>query len=113
MPLYCYKCPVCNRPETMLRPMRESSAEGPMCQQCSETSMVRDISAEHVNSTDQEYDRPVLSDSLGVHPSQIKDAQRRFQHHEFAPDGRMVIRSHNQYKKIRKELGFHDKAGYC
>jgi hypothetical protein len=49
-----------------------------------------------------------LSEALGVHPSQIDEARRRFPHHEFAPDGRMVIKSVAHRKKVLKELGYAD-----
>jgi hypothetical protein len=59
--------------------------------------------------TDPGYQTPILSDALGVHPSQIAEAQSKFPHHNFTPDGRMVIRSHTERNRILKELGFHDR----
>lgn len=62
--------------------------------------------------TDMGYQKEILSDALGVHPCQIAEAQRRFPNHRFHPDGRMILGSHQERKKVMKELGFFDKAGY-
>lgn len=63
--------------------------------------------------TDTGYQSEMLSDALGVHPDQIPEAQRRFPHHRFAPDGRMRIGSHGEFKRVLRELGFHDKNAFC
>lgn len=52
------------------------------------------------------------SDALGVHPSQIAEAKQHFPDHEFAPDGRMVIRGHQHRKKVLKDLGMQDLNRY-
>jgi len=33
----------------------------------------RDLTTEQINSTDIEYDKPILSDSMAVHPSQVAE----------------------------------------
>lgn len=53
-----------------------------------------------------DFDRPLLLRSIGVAPSQIEEAKRRFPDHEFAPDGRMIIRSYQQHKQVLRDLGF-------
>lgn len=49
-----------------------------------------------------------LSDALGVAPNQIAEAKARFPHHEFAPDGRMVIKSPEHRKQVLREIGYAD-----
>lgn len=66
-----------------------------------------------VGSTGLEYDKPILSDSLGVMPNQVADHRRRYPDIPMLDDGRVVIRSHAEGKRIRKTLGFYDKNGYC
>lgn len=107
MPVYCYLCPKCEHKEEQVRPMREYDLRPP-CPSCG-MAMGRDIHSEHVH-TDTGYQTPILSSSLGVPPDQIKDAQRRFPHHRFAPDGRMILSSHGERKKVLRELGFYDKG---
>jgi hypothetical protein len=53
-----------------------------------------------------------LSNALGVAPNQIAEMQKKFPHHRFAPDGRMIFRSHQERNRVLKDLGFVDKDGY-
>lgn len=115
MPVYCYRCEKCGHGDERLRKVEERDRVY-HCPSCLKdgawATMKRDILGEHVNSTDQEYARPIFSEALGVRPDQVKDAQRRFPHHEFHPDGRMIIRSHASRNRIMRELGFFDRDGY-
>ena len=70
MPVYCYKCAHCGASRTELRPISRRKESVP-CGICGADQMTRDLPAEQVNSTDMEYDKPILSDSMGVHPSQV------------------------------------------
>jgi hypothetical protein len=67
--------------------------------------MARDLRAETVNAQN-DFEHPVFSEALGIDPSQIQEARARFPHHDFLPDGRMVIRSTAERERIRKDLGF-------
>lgn len=115
MPVYCYVCRNCDHRVERLLPV-DGRNDPHTCPACSlgdhSVNMVRDLHAEQVHSTDQEYHTPVYSSSLGINPAQIPEALRTFPHHEYAPDGRMILRSHAQRKRVMKELGFHDKDGY-
>lgn len=61
--------------------------------------------------TDRGYQTPILSEALGVNPSQINEAKQRFPHHNFTPDGRMILSSHTERRQVLKELGFRDWDG--
>jgi hypothetical protein len=61
---------------------------------------------------DPGYFAPILSNALGVAPNQVAEMQKRFPHHRFAPDGRMIFRSHQERNRVLKDLGYHDKDGY-
>lgn len=90
-------CPVC---DAVPHPEKPGGANG---------MLQRDvIGSMPVHTTEKEYDRPLYSEALGIHPSQISEAQQKFPHHEFTPDGRMILRSHTQRERTLKELGFHD-----
>jgi hypothetical protein len=71
--------------------------------------MVRNFQAE-ICSTPNDFTHPVYSEALGVHPSQISEAKRRFPDHEFLPDGRMVIRSTAQRNRVFRDLGWDDRS---
>lgn len=111
MPVYSFLCPQCGKNSDHVLLVAQRQDDQP-CPFCGNEFCRRDFAAEHVHSTDQGYQTPILSHSLGVAPNQIAEAQRNFPHHEFAPDGRMILRSHAQRKRVMKDLGFHDKDGY-
>jgi hypothetical protein len=62
--------------------------------------------------TDTGFQTEQLSDALGVHPDQIPEAQKKFPHHRFHPDGRMILGSAGERKRVLKDLGFHDLNCY-
>lgn len=110
MPVYAFKCPSCGKRDELVRSIasRHELAPCPVCT----APMERDILAEHVHSTEQEYNRPLYSEAAGIHPSQIAEAKRINPDHEFTPDGRMVFRSHAQRKRQLKEIGLTDFDAY-
>lgn len=58
---------------------------------------------------------PMMSDAMGVHPSQIREAQEhaaaRGVHTEYAPDGRAILRDRNHRKAHMRAMGFRDNDG--
>lgn len=58
------------------------------------------------------YAKPVLSDAMGVHASQVADHRKRYPDVPMTDDGRVVVKSHTEHRRIMKRLGFYDKAGY-
>lgn len=111
MPVYTFRCPQCDKVADHVLPVDLRYTQQ-VCPSCGNDDCTRDLTAEAVHSTDQEYHTPVYSNALGINPAQIPDALKRFPHHEYAPDGRMILRSHAQRKRVMKELGFFDKDGY-
>lgn len=114
MPQYCFTSKSTGKTYTVLRTIsnRDNPPAPSEVDESDEGPFSRDLTAEQTHSTDQEYDKPVFSNALGIHPNQIPEATRRFPHHEYAPDGRMILRSHAQRKRVMKELGFFDRDGY-
>lgn len=113
MPTYEYVC-ARNAKHRMdqVRTIADRDALQP-CPVCEIGYLVRDvIGSMATNTTEQEYHTPILSDALGVHPSQINEAKSHFPHHEFTPEGQLILRSHAHRNRVMKELGFHDNDGY-
>ena len=102
MPFYAFKCE-CGKTDEVLRTMAHSG-DPHTCPVCGK-EMSRDIGAEHGESRQGES-QGYLSDALGVHPNQIAEARKLFPHHEFHPDGRMVIHNRRHQDKVLKELGY-------
>lgn len=110
MPTYVFACPSGHKHER-LRQIADRDLPSP-CPVCSAEASRDIIASMPRETTEREYDQPIYSEALGVHPSQIPDAQRRFPHHEFTPDGRMILRSHTQRNRALKELGMRDWDSY-
>ena len=70
---------------------------------------------EGVPGMEYAWDRPLLSDALAVHPSQIEeareDAKQKGVPTDFTPDGRPILTSRAHRKRYLKAYGFHDKQG--
>lgn len=60
------------------------------------------------------WGRPVESDALAVHPSQVEeareDARKKGVPVEFLPDGRPVFTSSRQFREYAKRYGFRHKG---
>jgi len=111
MPTYVFKCRACEHSHDEQRQIsqRDEAATCPLCESRSERDVVASM---RVNSTDQEYSQPIYSNALGVPVNQIDQAKKTFPHHEFTPDGRMVLRSHAQRNRVMKDLGFFDRDSF-
>lgn len=59
-----------------------------------------------------DYARPVLSESMGIDSSQVQEHRRVHPDIPITDDGRVIIASHAEGKRIRKKLGFFDRDGY-
>lgn len=75
-------------------------------------AMNRDLQAEQLGSTGNDFDTPILSESMGVAPSQVAEHRRTHPDIPMTNDGRVILRSHAERKRIMKRLGFFDKDGY-
>jgi putative FmdB family regulatory protein len=109
MPTYEYACNVCSHREDKVRVIAKRDQTS-ACPKCSAGVMHRDVAASMRPHTDMGFQTPVYSDSLGCNPEQIPEMQRRFPHHEYLPDGRLVMRSHTERTRIIKEMGFIDRS---
>jgi putative FmdB family regulatory protein len=112
MPMYTYRCDnkKCGLPfdAQVSVAMRDQTI---MCPKCAHTCN-RDEIASMRPHTDTGYSKAILSDALGIDPSQIPEAQKKFPSHRYAPDGRMIFESHTERKRVLKDLGFHDRDSY-
>lgn len=110
MPLYEFKCDSCGFSSSEFRTVAERD-QTVMCPKCAGTCS-RDKIASMRPHTETGYQTEMLSDALGVHPDQIPEAMARFPEHRFAPDGRMRIGSHQEFKRVLKDLGMKDFRSY-
>lgn len=50
-----------------------------------------------------------VSQSAGVHPSQIKEMKEMFPHHEFLSDGRMAFTSRSHMRRCLRDIGMFNR----
>lgn len=65
----------------------------------------------------QPYVKPILSEALAVHPSQIEKARERDIKAgvptEYTKEGQPIITSHQHQKALVKSLGYFNKDAFC
>ena len=110
MPVYSYQCQTCQNCMDIYRPVRDRNRSVNCRKEGCDGRAKRLFHT--VNSTQQDYAQPVLSDSMGVNPDQVPEHRRNFPDVPITDDGRVICKSHHDKKRIMKILGFHDKDGY-
>ena len=111
MPVYVFHCTECEQKTEVVRSADQRN--GPcQCEHCGSDSCVRDFAGEHVASTEQEYQTPVCSDAMGLHPDEIPAFKRRNPDINVNSEGQIVLRSHAERQRVMKRLGFFDRDGY-
>jgi hypothetical protein len=103
MPEYRYTCGACGKAR---REITVSITEKVPSPRCCRRVMGRDYRSNV--SFKAGYDKPILSDGLGVMPNQIPEAMTLHPDREYLPDGRLVMRSHTDRNRYLKEDGYHD-----
>jgi hypothetical protein len=122
MPVYCFKCPLEGHRKEVVRTVARRN-DPLTCERCRQIHpealsqpalllMQRDLEAEMLGSTDREYAQPIYSDAMGCAPSQVAEFRKFHPNVNYADDGRVIIRSHREHKRVMKELGFFDRCGY-
>jgi putative FmdB family regulatory protein len=109
MPMYEYLCTSCKK--RFDAPQSIAERDNPIVCECGGRAE-RDKIASMQPHSETGFGTEMLSDALGVHPDQIPEARRRFPDHRFHPDGRMVIGSAGERKRVMRDLGFHDLNSY-
>jgi putative FmdB family regulatory protein len=103
MPIYAYKCDMCEIDCDITKPMAKSDA-AEECPECGE-DMHRDYGSEQVNAGNTEYASPKMCDSLAIVPSQIEGHRKLHPDVKVAPDGRI------QFESTKQEDEYYTKRG--
>jgi hypothetical protein len=110
MPRYRYMCSKYH--VTELWASRDSRKERVKCRECG--AVAHQCPGAQV-SRPSTWSEPVLSDALGVHPEQIKQAQEHSVRHgvptEFTKDGRAILTSRQHRRDYARLLGYRDLDG--
>jgi len=98
VPLFDFKCSKCGNVDEQMHRYPRKTSTCPVC-----GSMSKRIFTLGRGSQSGEG-RVIYSSAMGCHPDQIPEMKRHFPHHEFTPDGRMIVRGPAAQKRIAKEL---------
>lgn len=113
MPLYDYECETCDCTKTVVTASVHEEVVVPTCDSagCENAAMGR-IYGQRAQFK-AAYDKPVLSRTLGIPNKKQRAAMmRRFPDREYLPDGRLVMRSHQERNRILKEEKMVDLDGF-
>ncbi len=110
MPAYMFECE-CGKQKELFRPMSE--AADPVVCECSKP-MYRDFTGEKF--ADCAWKNPLVSDALGVHPSQIPEEMDRLRKAgitdvEFNSEGQAVLHSRKGRRQYMELCEMHDNDG--
>lgn len=108
MPIYSFRCDECGVVFDDFRMISDRNSPA----KCKCGGSARRSFIDEQPHTHRDYDKPVLSDAMGCHPDQVKQHRKLFPDIPITNDGRIVVTSHSEHRRIMKRLGFHDRAGY-
>jgi putative FmdB family regulatory protein len=99
MPIYEFTCDVCKRTEEVF----QHKAKPSKYITCKCGARMRKIVSQ-VNTDLEQNVR--FSNSMGVSPRQVKEAERLYPGSEYAPDGRLIIHSRKEKLERMKQRGY-------
>ena len=104
--IYCYRClnPECGAKEERTKSAKDVGIDE-LCPRC-KMPMVRDYAAEHVNTGNRDYRKPIHSDSLAINPNQRAEHEKRWPHIPIDSEGRPVFSNYHDHDNYLKATGF-------
>lgn len=99
MPIYTFTCDSCGVSEEVVCAMSQIDKLKKVHFACG-GAMRRDYRADRAQAGVNKYAKPIVSDSLAIHPAQVEEHRRLFPDIEIKADGRPVFteyRSHEAY----------------
>ena len=112
MPEYVFSCD-CGKTFSEIRNVSQCRRQA-KCPRCSSYAE-RDFAKEHGGYSHRPGNWPAVSESMGVHPSQIGEALelagKKGVSIEFLPDGRAKFNSARQRKEYCEAFGYFDRNG--
>ena len=104
MPTYSYICDACNTVSEIIKPMSRSN-DTEACSIC-KAVVRRHYQSDVPNTGNLEYAKPVISESLGIHPEQTKEHRENFPDVEVMPEGQLRFDNYQAHNKYLKKIGW-------
>lgn len=104
MPTYVYQCPKCLATVELIRPMNQRN-KLPVCpDDQAHGRMRRSVGLERCGTDCKDWRKPVLSESMGVSPSQVAEHRRQHPDIPLTDTGEIIIRNGAEERRIKKQL---------
>ena len=105
MPFYNFYCEDCGDKKELRMSMHE--AHEWHCKKC-DKPMIRDYRTDlpTQTATGREYSKPIISDSLAIHPDQAAEHRKLFPDVPLADGVRPVFTNHDTHQKYLDKVGF-------
>lgn len=104
MPIYSYICPKCVHQEEIVKAMKDFDNEE-NCELCG-TVTNRNFQADLPHTASDRYDKPIVSDSMAMHPEQIAEHNKKFPDIKVTKEGQPVFERYSQHEAYLKATGF-------
>lgn len=103
---YCYICPICGKTKTgVSNSASELSQELPYyCPNCEECMVMKPEKGFRIGN--EPYSKPLISDSLAIHPEQTAEHRKKFPDVDVLPDGRLRFNDYKSHDNYLKATGF-------
>lgn len=100
--LFVYYCVICDK-----RPLiKLITGVDKLCPECDREMYTAYIKGSTFNAGNKEYGKPLVSDSLAMHPSQISEHNKLFPDIRVTPEGQPMFDNYQQHDKYLKTCGF-------
>ncbi len=104
MPMYTYTCPECIHQEEIMKPMVDFDKDE-YCELCG-ASTNRNFQADLPHAASDRYDKPIVSDSMAIHPEQIKEHERLFPDIKVTKEGQPIFEKYSQHEAYLKKTNY-------
>jgi len=104
MPTYSYICNTCKVVSEVIKPMSDYGTIE-ICNVC-QTILRRHYQSDVPNTGNLEYAKPIISESLGIHPEQTEEHKKNFPDVEVMPMGQLKFDNYQAHNNYLKKIGW-------
>lgn len=108
MPVYSFICKQCQGTHELICSMTEYEDVGGVTCDCG-SQMQRDYVTDRVHSSSDSYRKPIISDSLAIHPDQIAEHRKAFPDVRLTSEGQPILENYKQHENYMNRRGVYKK----
>ncbi|GAH08477.1 unnamed protein product [marine sediment metagenome] len=100
--IFVYYCLNCDK-RNLIKIVAETDK---ICPKCGGKIVKANVRGSVFHAGNKDYKKPLVSDSLAIHPSQITEHKKVFPDVEVTPEGQPVFTNYKQHQKYLDKAGF-------